>query len=98
MCTDFLDLRLASNILSALSLSLSLSLSALLLIFVSKPIVNSKIYRQLSLVFISRSERKSSPVMIRGERKLGMSANSEDPSTASNDVASKLRTELCRQV
>ena len=57
-----------------------------------------KIYRQLSLVFKSRPGRKSSPVMIEGEGKPGMSPNSEDPSTAFSDVARKLRTELCRQV
>ena len=73
-------------------------LSALQLRLVSKPIVNSRAYRQFSFVFNSRSGRKVSPVMMDGEEKPGTSAKIDDPSIAFKEVAKKLSTELCRQV
>ena len=77
---------------------LDLFLSALQLRLVSKPIVNSKTYRQFSFVFNSRSVRKVSPVIMDGEEKPGTSAKIDDPSIAFKEVAKKLSTELCRQV
>ena len=48
-------------------------LSALQLRLVSMPIVSSRIYRQFSFFFNSRSRRKLSLVMMDGERKPGTS-------------------------
>ena len=67
MCTDFSDLKPAVNYFEFL-------LATLLLRFVSKPVVSSTTYKHLSLVLKSKSRRKSIPVIMEGEGKLGMSA------------------------
>ena len=66
MCTDFSDLKPIVNYFKFL-------LSTLLLRFVSKPVVSFRMYKHLSLVLKSKSRRKSFPVIMEGEGKLGMS-------------------------